>query len=193
MQVYSAQLMAAWSRVQQGSRAAGVDGVTIDLFAGVAQEQIQQLQFQLQRESYFASPAKAFWLAKPSGGQRLIGIPTVRDRLVQRYLLQQIYPRLERSLSEAAFAYRPGLSIYTAVARVMERYRHQPNWVIKADIQQFFDNLTWTLLLNQLEQLRRDASVVRWIEQQLKSNRRMPGLQVERGAMRLDSAIGRWY
>ena len=57
-------------------------------------EQIQQLQRQLQRESYLASPAKGFWLAKPSGGQRLIGISTVRDRLVQRYLLQQIYPAL---------------------------------------------------------------------------------------------------
>jgi CRISP-associated protein Cas1 len=163
------QLNAAWTLVQRGSRAAGVDGITLDLFAGVASEQIQQLQFQLQRESYLASPAKGFRLTKPSGGHRLIGIPTVRDRLVQRYLLQQIYPALERTFGKSAFAYRPGLSIYTAVARVMERYCDQPNWVIKADIQKFFDNLTWAFLLNQLEYLRLDARVVRWIEQQLKS------------------------
>lgn len=175
MQVYSEQLIAAWHLVQRGSRAAGVDGMTIDLFAGVATEQIQQLQRQLQHEFYFASPAKGFWLAKPSGGQRLIGLSTVRDRLVQRYLLQQIYPALERTFSEAAFAYRPGLSIDTAVERVMARYQQQPNWVIKADIQQFFDNLTWALLLNQLERLRLDPSVVRWIEQQLKAGMVLEG------------------
>ena len=175
MHVHVEQLMTAWQLVRRGSRAAGVDGMTIDLFAGVATEQIQQLQRQLQRESYLASPAKGFWLAKPSGGQRLIGLSTVRDRLVQRYLLQQIYPALERTFSEAAFAYRPGLSIYTAVERVMARYRHQPNWVIKTDIQQFFDNLTWALLLNQLERLRLDASVVRWIEQQLKAGMVLEG------------------
>ena len=175
MHVHVEQLMTSWQLVRRGSRAAGVDGMTIELFTGVATEQIQQLQRQLQRESYLASPAKGFWLAKPSGGQRLIGLSTVRDRLVQRYLLQQIYPALERTFSEAAFAYRPGLSIYTAVERVMARYRHQPNWVIKADIQQFFDNLTWALLLNQLERLRLDASVVRWIEQQLKAGMVLEG------------------
>jgi retron-type reverse transcriptase len=51
----------------------------------------------------------------------------------------------------------------------MQRYRHQPNWVIKADIQQFFDTLSWALLLNQLERLQLKPGVVQWIEQQLKA------------------------
>lgn len=106
---------------------------------------------------------------KKSGGNRLIGIPTVRDRIVQRFLLQTIYPRLEQVFSESTFAYRPGLSIYGAVERVMEAYRHQPAWVVKADIQQFFDNLNWVLLLNQLEQLKLKPIAIQLIEQQLKS------------------------
>ena len=106
-------------------------------------------------------------MPKNSGGQRLIGIATVRDRIVQRYLLQSLYPKLEAAFSEVAFAYRPGLSIYAAVAQVMERYRHQPAWVVKADIQQFFDQLSWPLLLHQLEQLGVPAAWVQWIEQQL--------------------------
>lgn len=169
MKLYAEQLAVAWGLVQQGSRAAGVDGMTVDLFAGIAREQIRQLHRQLGQERYEVSPAKGFYLPKKSGGRRLIGISTVRDRIVQRYLLQSIYPKLENTFSDAAFAYRPGLSIYTAVDRAMERYRYQPAWVIKADIQQFFDTLSWPLLLHQLEQLQLPRAWVQWIEQQLKA------------------------
>lgn len=169
MKVQTEQLMAAWRLVQRGSKAAGIDGVTVDLFAGVAQEQVQWLRKQLLRKCYAASPARGFYLPKKSGGHRLIGIMTVHDRILQRYLLQSIYPDLEATFSESTFAYRPGFSIYQAVARVMEFYRRQPTWVVKADIQQFFDHLSWPLLLTQLENLGIDAAFVRLIEQQLKS------------------------
>jgi CRISPR-associated endonuclease Cas1/group II intron reverse transcriptase/maturase len=159
----------AWELVRRGSPAAGVDGVTVDLFAGVAQWQIQLLMQQLRRSRYDASPARGFYLQKKSGGHRLIGIPTVRDRIVQRFLLQAIYPKLEQVFGPSAFAYRPGLSIYTAVDRVMERYRHQPAWVVKADIEAFFDRLVWPLLLNQLEQLQLPELYQQTIAQQLKS------------------------
>jgi CRISPR-associated protein Cas1 len=169
MNVLSEQLNIAWSLVKRGSCAAGVDGITTELFAGIAAEQIRLLSRQLHREVYTASPAKGFLLPKSSGGKRLIGIPTVQDRIVQRFLLQSIYPALESQFSESAFAYRPGLSIYSAVERVMVQYRQQPTWVVKADIQQFFDNLSWPLLLHQVERLGIPQAWVHWIEQQLKS------------------------
>ncbi|MEO1299596.1 MAG: CRISPR-associated endonuclease Cas1, partial [Cyanobacteria bacterium J06636_16] len=126
MQVYAESLQVAWSLVQRGTRAAGIDGITVDLFAGDAPTQLRMLLRQLRREQYVAKPAKGFHLPKKSGGRRLIGIPVVSDRILQRFLLQQIYPLLENTFSDSAFAYRPGLSIYNAVDRVMERYRHQP-------------------------------------------------------------------
>lgn len=169
MQVYAEQLTASWKLVQRGSRAAGVDGMTTDLFAGIAQEQIRQLQVQLRQEHYAASPAKGFFLAKPNGGRRLIGIPTVRDRIVQRYLLQMIYPQLEQVFSEACYAYRPGYSRHGAVEQVLSSYQHQPAWVIRGDIQQFFDNLCWAVLLNQLERLPIASTFIRLVEQQLHS------------------------
>lgn len=175
MQVYSEHLHAAWGLVQRGSPAAGVDGITTDLFAGVAQEQLGQMHRQLRRESYRASPAKGFFVAKKNGGQRLIGLSTVRDRVLQRYLLQSIYPRLEATFSSSAFAYRPGLSIYGAVDRVMADYGKQPTWVIKADIHQFFDSLSWGVLMGQLERLKISAGWVRLIEQQLKAGMVLQG------------------
>ena len=90
MQVYAEHLYAAWGLVQRGSPAAGVDGMTTELFAGVAREELAQTHRQLRRETYGARPTKGFFVAKKKGGQRLIGLSTVRDRVLQRYLLQSI-------------------------------------------------------------------------------------------------------
>ncbi|HHP7243134.1 MAG TPA: CRISPR-associated endonuclease Cas1 [Elainellaceae cyanobacterium] len=148
------QLMTAWGKVQQGSPAAGVDGITVDLFAADAMIQLRHIQQQLRHESYLAQPAKGFYLPKKSGGKRLIGIPTVQDRIVQRHLLQAIYPALDRALSPVAYAYRPGYSTHQAVEQVMETYQHPPVWVLKTDVQQFFDRLNWSILLHHVDQLR---------------------------------------
>ena len=90
MQVYPEQLEIAWALVQRGSPAAGVDGITTDLFAGVAGEQLARMLKALRREVYAASPAKGFYVAKKKHGQkvgeRLIGLSTVNDRILQRYL-----------------------------------------------------------------------------------------------------------
>ncbi|MBE9063917.1 CRISPR-associated endonuclease Cas1 [cf. Phormidesmis sp. LEGE 11477] len=179
MQVYAEHLYAAWGLVQRGSPAAGIDGITTELFAGVAEEQIARMHRQLRREVYGADPVKGFFVPKKKNGEqvgkRLIGLSTVKDRILQRYLLQSIYPRLEATFTDSAFAYRPGLSIYGAVDRVMERYAPQPTWVIKADIQQFFDNLSWGVLLGQLERLKIVPGQVRLIEQQLKAGMVLQG------------------
>ena len=175
MQVYPEHLHAAWGLVQRGSPAAGVDGMTPELFAGVANAQLAQMHRHLRREQYMASPTKGFYVSKKKGGQRLIGLSTVEDRILQRYLLQSIYPRLEATFSDSSFAYRPGLSIYSAVDRVMERYAPQPSWVIKADIQQFFDQIAWGVLLGQLERLKIAPGQVRLIEQQLKAGMVLQG------------------
>ena len=169
MKVHTEQLTAAWQLVRRGSQAAGIDGITVEMFAGVAPEGVRWLRQQLLRECYAASPARGFYLPKKSGGQRLIGISTVHDRILQRLLLQSLYPTLESTFSDSTFAYRPGFSIYQAVARVMEFYQHPPTWVVKADIQQFFDHISWPLLLVQLEALGLETELVRLIEQQLKS------------------------
>ena len=174
MQVHVEHLYAAWLRVQRGSPAAGVDGISTELFAGVAAEQISQMQRQLRREVYLASPAKGFYVPKQDG-QRLIGLSTVKDRILQRYLLQSIYPRLEKAFSESSFAYRPGFSIYGAVEKVMAQYAQQPSWTIKADIKQFFDNLSWSVLLSQLERLKVSSPQRQLIEQQLKAGMVLQG------------------
>lgn len=89
------RLIAAWAQVRLGTRSAGVDGITLDWFACAVNQQLAILQDELQRECYRASPALGFYLSKKRGGKRLIGISTVRDRIVQRLLLEELYFPLE--------------------------------------------------------------------------------------------------
>ncbi len=146
-------LQVAWRQVRRGSRRAGIDGITTDLFAGVVNEQLSLLQHQLQQECYRPYPAKGFYLPKAKGGKRLIGIPVVRDRIVQRWLLDEIYLPLEDTFLDCSYAYRPGRGIQMAVQHLFSYYQFQPAWVLKADITQFFDHLCHALLLTDLEQL----------------------------------------
>ncbi len=191
-------LMVAWQQVRRGSRSAGVDGITTDLFAGVVREQLLKLQHQLQQEHYAARPALGFYLPKQRGGKRLIGIPVVIDRIVQRLLLSEIYLPLEETFLDSSYAYRPGRGIQLAVQHVSSYYQVQPTWVIKADIAQFFDNLCQTLLLANLEQLPLEPIVLQLIEQQVKSGivikgqRLFPNKGVLQGAV-LSGALANLY
>ena len=178
------QLWVAWELVRQRSQAAGIDGMTVELFAGVVSEQIRRLHKQLCSETYAASPAKGFYLAKKDGGRRLIGISTVCDRILQRHVLQAIYPTLDRALSPATYAYRPGYSTHLAVERAAEAYRSQPVWVLKTDIQKFFDQICWALLIQSLERLRLEPILLRLIEQQLKS-----GIVIDRHFVRTHQGL----
>ncbi|MCC3406768.1 MAG: CRISPR-associated endonuclease Cas1 [Microcoleus sp. PH2017_10_PVI_O_A] len=162
-------LHSAWHQVRKGSRSPGIDGITLDLFAGVAQHQLEILLRQLQQESYFPRPAKGFYLPKASGGKRLIGIPTVRDRVVQRFLLGELYWPLEDVFLDCSYAYRPGRGIQVAVKHLYSYYRFGNAWVVKADIEKFFDNLCWPLLLADLEKLQLEPILRQLIEQQLAS------------------------
>jgi CRISPR-associated endonuclease Cas1/group II intron reverse transcriptase/maturase len=191
-------LIAAWQQVRRGSRSAGVDGMTTDLFAGVAKQQLRDLLNQLQQESYAAHPAKGLYLRKQRGGKRLIGIPVVLDRIVQRLVLEELYLPLEDTFLDCSYAYRPGRGIQLAVQHLESYYQFQPAWVIKADIAQFFDNLCHALLLTNLEQLQLAPILLQLIEQQLKAGivikgqRLFPHKGVLQGAV-LSGALANLY
>ncbi|MEG4446278.1 CRISPR-associated endonuclease Cas1 [Microcoleus sp. AT9_B5] len=162
-------LLAAWQQVRTRSNAAGIDGLTCELFAQAAEEQLHLLFRDLMHSRYFPKPAKGFHIPKKSGGHRSIGISTVRDRIVQRLLLQSLYPVLDEVFSDTCYAYRPGYSAGMAVAHLSEIYTAQPTWIVKADIEKFFDNLCWPLLLTDLERLQIAPIQVQLVEQQLKA------------------------
>lgn len=183
------QLHFAWSQVRAGSRSAGVDGITVDLFAASADEQLQILLRQLQLESYRVSPAQGFYLTKKSGGKRLIGIPTVRDRIIQRLLLEELYFPLEDTFLDCSYAYRPGRNIQQAVQQLFSYYQYRPAWIIKTDIAQFFDSLSWALLVTNLEALHLETTVLQLIEQHIKAGIVIAGKYINYGQGVLQGGI----
>ncbi|MBY5283048.1 CRISPR-associated endonuclease Cas1 (plasmid) [Aphanizomenon flos-aquae CCAP 1446/1C] len=183
------QLYFAWSQVRVGSRSAGVDGISVDLFAASVDEQLTILLRQLQQESYHPSPAKGFYLTKKTGGKRLVGIPTVQDRIVQRLLLEELYFPLEETFVDCSYAYRPGRNIQQAVQQLFSYYQYHPTWIIKADIAQFFDNLCWALLLTNLEALQLESRILQLLEQQLKAGIIIAGKHINFGKGVLQGGI----
>lgn len=160
-------LMAAWQQVCRKSPMAGVDGITVDWFADRLEMELPKIQHHLDKETYLALPAKGFYLKKSTGGKRLIGIPTVRDRIVQRMLLEELYWPIEETFLDCSYAYRPGRGIQMAIQHFYSYYQFQPNWVVKADISQFFDNLCWALLMTDLEQLKLEPILWQLVAQEL--------------------------
>ncbi|MCW6038251.1 CRISPR-associated endonuclease Cas1 [Spirulina subsalsa FACHB-351] len=183
------RLYAAWELVRRRSQSAGIDGITPELFAGVVTESLPRLQQHLSQEQYYPQPALGFHLPKKSGGTRLISIPTVLDRIVQRFLLQGIYPALEEVFTDCSHAYRPGLGVQTAITQAAEVYTALPTWVIKGDIAQFFDHLCWALLLAELEKLAISPPWVDLIAAQVKADVVVRGYGIPRNQGVLQGSI----
>ena len=163
------QLHFAWLQVRAGSKSAGIDGISVDLFESNHSYELRKIESQIKHESYNPSPAKGFYIPKKDGSKRLIGIPCVRDRIVQRLLLDELYFPLEDTFMDCSYAYRPGRSIQQAVQHLYGYYQYQPKWVIKTDITEFFNNINLALLLTFLEKLRLESTVLQLIEQQIKA------------------------
>ena len=183
------ELRFAWLQVRLGTKNAGVDGITLDFFASMVNDQLQTLQDQLQLQLYQAYPAKGFYIPKKSGGKRLVGIPTVRDRIVQRFLLEDLYFPLEDTFLDCSYAYRPGHNIQQAVQHLFSYYQLRPTWIIKADIQQFFDNLCWALLFTDLEELKLESHILELLEQQIKAGVVIAGKTIFSGKGVLQGAV----
>jgi group II intron reverse transcriptase/maturase len=152
-------LWGAWSKVAAGSPRAGVDGVTVNQFAKGIDGEIQKLQQQIRDGSYTPNPV----LVREVSIHRKIrhlGIPTVRDRLAQRAVLDGARALFDSDLGEASFAYRRGRSWLCAL-REAERSRDDGlRWVFRTDIHKFFDKIdhaTLELFLGRL--LERQAEV----------------------------------
>lgn len=163
------QIKFAWLQVRAGSKAAGVDGISLDFFESMATEQLRNIAYHLNNESYTASPAKGFYVPKKNGDKRLLGIATVRDRIVQRLLLEELYFPLEDTFVDCSYAYRPGRNIQQAVQHLYRYYECQPKWIIKTDIADFFDNICWAILLTALEELSLSENLLQLLFGQLKS------------------------
>lgn len=137
----------AWEKVKANKGAPGVDEVSIEEFEADLGNNLYKVWNRMSSGSYFPPPVRAVEIPKPhGGGTRMLGVPTVADRVAQTVVALQLQPRMESIFHDDSYGYRPGRSALDAVGICRQRC-WKTNWVIDLDIQKFFDSVSWDLML----------------------------------------------
>ena len=140
----------AFEAVKANAGSAGVDKETIEDFETNLKDNLYRIWNRMSSGSYVPPPVKAVAIPKKTGGERILGVPTVADRVAQMVVKQVLEPDLEPIFLPDSYGYRPGKSALDAIAATRERcWRY--DWVLEFDIKGLFDNIDHTLLLRALE------------------------------------------
>jgi RNA-directed DNA polymerase len=178
-------LHAAWTRVQANAGAAGIDAQSVQMFAQRADWHLEQLQKQLRQGSYVPLPVRRVWIDKPgSTEKRPLGIPAVRDRVVQTALRLVLEPIWEARFAEQSYGFRPQRGCKDALRRVEQLLQAGFTWVVDADLKSYFDSIPHDRLLAEVRRRVADGRILKLLESYLRAQV-MDGLQAwepERGS-----------
>jgi len=162
-------LRTAFQRVRANRGSAGVDQVTIERFAADLDAQLQRLSRELREQTYRPQGVKRVWIPKPgSREKRPLGIPTVRDRVVQTALRNVLEPIFERDFAAQSYGFRPGLGCKDALRRVQDLLDQGYCWVVDADLQGYFDSLPHEPLMRRVAQKVSDGRILSLLRNYLK-------------------------
>jgi group II intron reverse transcriptase/maturase len=148
--VEPSNMQRAWSRVKSNKGAAGVDGLTIGQTALLLKEQWPTIKQALLDGCYRPQPVRRVEIPKATGGVRLLGIPTVTDRLIQQAIHQVLESLFDPSFSASSFGFRPGRSAHMAVQQSQRYCRQGYRWVVDLDLEKFFDQVNHDILMSKL-------------------------------------------
>lgn len=170
-QVYdSRNLTRAWERVKENRGAGGIDGVTVARFEADRDRYLALLHQKLKDGSYRPRPVRRVEIDKPgSTAKRPLGIPTVMDRVCQQAVVQVLEPVFEPTFRDESFGFRPGRSTHMAMRRIWRQLQAGNNWVVDADIADFFGTLSHDLLVRFVAEKVADGKVLRLLRQFLEA------------------------
>jgi RNA-directed DNA polymerase len=162
----------AWRQVKANKGAPGVDGQDLEEFEDDLRDNLYKIWNQMSSGSYFPPPVRAVEIPKPhGGGVRMLGVPTIADRVAQTVVAMHLEQRAEHRFHPGSYGYRPGRLAHDALAVCRQRcWKH--DWVIDLDVQKFFDQVPWDLVVRAVETVT-DARwvrlyVKRWLAARLK-------------------------
>ena len=151
----------AWAKVESNAGGGGVDNMTVTRFAKDCPRGLLDLKEQLRTASYQPQPVKRVWIPKPgTNEQRPLGIPTVRDRIVQTALRLVIEPIFEHHFAEHSYGFRPGRGCKDALRRVQTLLDEGHTWIVDADLKGYFDTIPKDRLMSRVEERIADSRVL---------------------------------
>ena len=130
----------AWERVKANRGSGGVDGETLETFEAQLGQQLDRLERELKEDTYQPQPVRQHPIPKRDkpGEYRLLGIPTIYDRVCQQALLNRLEPIFEPVFDDASFGYRQGRSTKDALRKIWKEIQGGSEWIVDADLRDFF-------------------------------------------------------
>jgi RNA-directed DNA polymerase len=171
----------ALKQVERNKGAAGVDQMTVAQLRAYLREHWLGIKEELLAGSYQPQPVLKVEIPKPGGeGKRMLGIPTVVDRLLQQALHQVLGPLFEPNFSESSYGFRPQRSAQQAVLKAREYVREGRRWVVDMDLEKFFDRVNHDVLMSRLARRVKDERVLRLLRRYLQAGMMSNGLTTVR-------------
>lgn len=163
-------LSEAWKRVKANKGSSGVDGISIeDIETMGIEKYLNSIKVELIDGKYKPSPVRRVMIPKPDGSERPLGIPTIKDRIVQMAAKIAIEPVFEADFKDCSYGFRPKRSAKQALEMVRKSCNNKGYYVVDADIEKFFDNVNQNKLMKLVEQRISDRRILKLIRLWLKS------------------------
>ena len=171
-------LVAALRRVEANGGVAGIDGMETQELRSYLIDAWPIIREQLLTGTYQPAPVRRVEIPKPSGGVRLLGIPTALDRFIQQAMLQVLTGIFDPGFSDASYGFRPGRRGHDAVRKMREYVQAGYTWVVDLDLEKFFDRVNHDMLMARVYRKVRDKRILKLIRRYLEAGAMINGVVV---------------
>ena len=170
----------AYLRVVQNKGAAGVDGMGVGELKPYLQDHWEGIKKELLEGSYRPQAVRKVEIRKPGGGMRMLGIPTVVDRLIQQAVSQVMTPIFDKHFSESSYGFREGRNAHQAIMQARRYVADGKRWVVDIDLEKFFDRVNHDILMSRVARRVQDRRVLRLIRRYLQAGIMSDGVVAQR-------------
>jgi len=173
-------LTTAYEQVRHNGGSAGIDGVSVEGLGTWLSAEINTFRTEVLSEQYTVSAVRKVEIPKPNGGVRILGIPTVKDRLLQQAIHQILNRYYEPHFIESSYGFRPGRGAHDAITQATQYISEGYEWVVDIDLEKFFDKINHDRLMNRLSKGIGDKRLLRLINKFLKAGLMSGGIEEQR-------------